>query len=364
MPMSPRRLSRAVVPFVALVLVAAACSSGGDDPVGAQTTVPSTTTTTAPPVYPLTGLVAEDPTNLARPAMVAKIDNAEAARPQIGLNQADIVIEERVEGITRFFVVFHSQTSDPVGPVRSARTSDLHLLESYNRPFLVYSGANGYVEGALNDTNVTKTGHNEAFDHYVRDRERRGPHNLFTSPAILYEIFADQAVGPPPPQFTFRAEGEPLPPTALPAFGASIDYGNGVDVEFVWDDARQGWVRFQRGELHADPTGAPMAPQNVVILDTQYVPSPAFAGSPEAVTVGEGTATFLIGGAVIPGRWARITPDAPWVFTDNAGNPINLTPGQTYIGLPDPGSTEVLSEARAAELRGLIPAPGTETPID
>ena len=358
-----RRSTRPVVPFVALVIVAAACASGGDEPeVVAQTTVPSTTTTTVPAVYPLTGRVATDPTNIFRPAMVAKIDNAEAARPQVGLNQADIVFEERVEGITRFAAVFHSQDSDPVGPVRSARTSDIDIMASLNRPFLVYSGGNGYVEGALSDANITKTGHNEAFDQYVRDPERRGPHNLFTSVSILYALFADQAAGPPPAQFTYRAEGEPLAATALPAPGITIDYGNGLDVDFVWDAARQGWVRFQRGELHVDAAGLPISPQNVVIIYTNYVPSPADNRSPEAVTTGEGEATVMTAGSVIQGRWQRVSPDAPWVLTDNAGNPISLTPGQTFVALPEPGRNEILNEERAAELRALIPLPGTETP--
>ena len=360
--MSFLRSTSALVPFVALAIVAAACASGGDPEVVAQTTVPSTTTTTAPPVYPLTGQAATDPTNIFRSAMVAKIDNAEAARPQVGLNQADIVYEERVEGITRFAAVFHSRDSDPVGPVRSARTSDLDLLASLNKPFLVYSGGNGYVEGALSDADVTKTGHNEAFDQYVRDPERRGPHNLFTSVSVLYALFADQSDGPPPALFTYRADGEALVATALPAPGATIDYGNGLDVDFVWDETRQGWVRFQRGELHVDAAGLPIAPQNVVIIYTDYVASPADPRSPEAVTTGEGEATILTAGAVIQGRWQRVSPEAPWVLTDRAGNPINLTPGQTFVALPEPGRSEILNEERAAELRALIPLPGTEVP--
>ena len=74
---------------------------------------------------PLTGLPIEDPALAARSALVVKIDNHPEARPQSGLNQADIVFEENVEHLTRFAAVFQSQAPDPVGPIRSGRTQDV-----------------------------------------------------------------------------------------------------------------------------------------------------------------------------------------------------------------------------------------------
>lgn len=77
-----------------------------------------------------------------RPALVVKVDNHPSARPQSGLNQADIVFEENVEALTRFALVFHSQGSDPVGPIRSGRTQDIDLLSSLNGVLFVWSGGN------------------------------------------------------------------------------------------------------------------------------------------------------------------------------------------------------------------------------
>src|SRR5262249_6912092 len=71
-----------------------------------STTVAATTTTAAVARYALTGLPVDDPATQNRPALVVKIDNHPEARPQTGLNQADVVYEEMVEGITRFFAVF------------------------------------------------------------------------------------------------------------------------------------------------------------------------------------------------------------------------------------------------------------------
>ncbi|MGA0895269.1 MAG: DUF3048 domain-containing protein, partial [Ilumatobacteraceae bacterium] len=138
-----RRL--AVALLSASAVLAAACSSEpatspatSAEPVTTLTsttssttstsTIPPTTTTIPVPVYPLTGLpVAEGFTD--RPAIVVKIDNAPAAIPQTGFNAADIVVEEIVnDNITRFAMVFHSQGSDPVGPIRSGRLQDIDLF--------------------------------------------------------------------------------------------------------------------------------------------------------------------------------------------------------------------------------------------
>ena len=92
-------------------------------------------------VAALTGFAA-DSSVTSRPVVAVKIDNYWRARPQWGLDEADVVIEENVEGVTRFVALFHSRTPAVLGPVRSARTGDLDLLAAMNRPVFAYSGAN------------------------------------------------------------------------------------------------------------------------------------------------------------------------------------------------------------------------------
>jgi hypothetical protein len=129
------------------IVLTAAC--GGDDKKKAA---PKATTTTATPTTaaaapasgaPLTGVAGGDAAKLARPALITKIDNAPNGRPQAGINQADVVFEEGVEGgITRLAVVFHSQDADEVGPVRSARTTDILIASALNKPLFAWSGSN------------------------------------------------------------------------------------------------------------------------------------------------------------------------------------------------------------------------------
>ena len=129
--LSPSRTSRRlqfIAALVAAATITAAC--GGDDKKAApKPTTTTAPTTTAPPAEtptsgaPLTGLAITDPAKVARPALIVKIDNAPKGRPQEGINQADVVVEEGVEGgITRLAAIFHSQDIGEVGPIRSARS--------------------------------------------------------------------------------------------------------------------------------------------------------------------------------------------------------------------------------------------------
>ncbi len=115
--MTTRRSALAAA-LLAVALFGAACSSDGDAAPASSTTEAPTTTTTAAPVIrsPLTGLPSADPAGEQHPAVSVKMDNSPEARTQSGINQADIVYEMRVEGITRFALVFHSQLARRRGP--------------------------------------------------------------------------------------------------------------------------------------------------------------------------------------------------------------------------------------------------------
>lgn len=342
---------------VAAALLGAAVAFGGgsDQPSATPSTSttsstavvePVTTTTQAPvgPVAPLTGLRLPEGTVLDRPALAVKVDNLDAARetalPQSGLPRADVIYEEVVEGnITRLVAVFHSQDPGRVGPVRSARTTDVHLLPQLGRVLLAWSGGNQGVVGAVRGSaSIIDVGYDTATGSYERDGSRRAPHNLYVRAGELWGGAGD--AGAPPALFRYRAEGQPDPPTAQPALGVSITWGGGIassPVAWTWDPALRVYVRDQNGRPHADADGTRLAAPNVVVLVTEYGRSAADSRSPEAVTVGSGEAFVYTNGTVVHGRWDRPSEDRPAALTDDAGQPILLTPGQTWVELPRSG---------------------------
>ena len=272
-----------------------------------------------------------------RPALAVKIDNASAARPQTGINEADVVYEEIVEaGLTRFIAVFQTTSPGTVGPVRSGRTSDPILLEGFDRPLFAYSGANSGTNQAIDASPLVDVGYNDASSAYWRSSSRRAPHNLYASTDRLWAIHADRTDLSPAP-FTFGWDGQPLPESAIAAEGVSIDFGR-VVADYAWDGS--GWRRSTNGVAHHDAAGVRVAPANVVVQFTPYGRSAADNRSPEAQTVGSGTAWVFTAGHLIVAEWHRSDPGRPATITLD-GEPLLLRPGRTWVALPDasqPGS--------------------------
>ncbi|CAN5464126.1 DUF3048 domain-containing protein [soil metagenome] len=356
-PQVKRGLIAGGVVVAVIALVAGVALSGGGDEDQEATTKSTTsttiqqdavTTTTQPstgPVAPLTGLRLTDPALATRPALAVKIDNLDAAHetavPQRGLPRADVVIEEVVEGnITRLVAIFQSQSPGQVGPVRSARTTDVHLLPQLGRVLLAWSGGNGGVTAAVHGSaSIIDVGADAAGGAYERDRSRKAPHNLYVDADQLWGR-APEGTPAPGPLFGYRADGQADPPTAAPAAGVDLTWGGGgasSPVGWRWDPALKLYLRSQNGRPHSDQDGTRLAAQNVVVLVTPYGQSPADTRSPEALTVGGGEAYVYTNGVLVHGRWERPAEDRPAALTDDQGQPILLTPGQTWIELPRAG---------------------------
>jgi hypothetical protein len=283
-----------------------------------------------PNVLPLTGEASR--TAVTRPALVLKIDNHQRARPQAGINHADLVWEELVEGsITRLAAVYHEQTPARIGPVRSARTGDIPLVSQLNTPLFGASGANSGVLAALATAPVVNVNALVA-GGYTRDNGRRAPHNLFANPQTLW-TYGQGVAGTPPQLLRYRAVGAAAAGTR--AAGVDIDFGN-TAVTYRWNGA--GWLRTQNGTVHRDSSGRAVAPPNVIVQITSYGISGADAESPEAITVGAGVAHIYTGGNLIEGTWSRSSATERIVYRDAGGAEVLLTPGRTWVAIAPPGT--------------------------
>jgi hypothetical protein len=349
-----RRRSLIVLSAV-LVLVTAACARDLDISLSPGSTVTTTTTTTAPPVlWPLTGVPAGGDAEVQQSAVVAKIDNSADARPHAALTRADMVYEVWVEGITRFGAVFHSDVPDRVGPVRSARSTDVDLVANLGTPLLVWSGGNPGVMGEINDADanglLVNAGYDVASQYYWRVGERYAPHNLFADLVAVRANLGLDGSKYPAPIYTFRTTGAPL---GVPVAGLVISFGPGAVVEYVWDAEAGCARRFQDGRPFLDEDGAGVCPRNVVVQFTPYGPSSADARSPQAYTVGSGAGVVFSAGLLAQVNWNRPGPlDGP-NLTDVSGVPAELTPGSTWVALPPSDQSAVpMDPTRAALLLG------------
>ena len=279
-----------------------------------------------------------------RPAMVVKIDNHPDARPNhSGLANADIVFEEIVEGsITRFAAVFHSQGSTTIGPIRSGRTQDIALFSSFNAPLFVWSGGNGGVTAAIDASPLVNMGPNHAQGYYRGPGH--APHNLYNDTDTIWSQTPADQPGPPPQQYTYLRPEETFTGTA--SEGVAVSVGS-IKVDWTWNAETGKFERKQNGAPHVDKINGQIGATNVIIMGVQYQPSPVDNRSPEAQTVGEGPAYVFSNGQYIEGRWKREYGIFPLEFYDLNGNPIALTPGNSWIELAkevptlDPNKTGV-----------------------
>ena len=348
-------LRRAAIPLSWALLFVSACSDDPPKPrptttttTSTTTTTTSTTTTTVPtgPPAQLTGLATtpEGALRLLRPALAIKIDNSLEAMPQSGLNSADLVIELRVEGISRLMTVFHSNDSDLVGPTRSARFSDPDVLALFVKPLFGWSGANDRVTPVVLGTPWIVNVHwNRAQKEYFRRPGRAAPHNLYTRTPALF-AFAESGQSPPVPIFDYIAVGQP-PMVVLPVPGIALSVG-GTSSHWVWDAPSSSWLRWQYGRRHESEGAGQVSAANVVVLETAYKDGKTST----AVTVGEGRAQVLTAGGIVEGRWSRPDRTQRFALTTADGQPIVLTPGRTWIELTPGRTTGVISAETASGL--------------
>ncbi len=344
-----RRRPTTVVAALTFLLVA--CSGGGDTgdtgagDTGAGLPPPASpapeTTTTLAPFAPLTGVALTDQARLARPALTVKIENAPASRPQSGLDAADVVYEEVVEaGITRFVAVFQSTDAPLVGPVRSVRPSDPDIVAPFGGLFAYSGGIPPFIQALQATPGITDVGVDRleegADKPYTRRPGRKVPSNLYTATPTLYA--KAPAGSRPPGRFAeFLPGGEAFTgPGATPAVNLTATVGL-TAVVFNYDKASK---TYRRTGL-VDGGGA-VAPTNVIVQFTRYQETDETdqAGTTveKASTVGTGDVIILSGGVAIRGKWSKPTAGAFTTYTDDAGEPIRLSPGRTWVELPRTGA--------------------------
>lgn len=287
-----------------------------------------------PPVAisPLTGLPQDEPT----PVLVVKLDNTRNALPHAGLRSADLIYIEEVEyGITRLAAVFSSRVPHRIGPVRSARITDIDLLEQYGSPAFAFSGAQRKLWPALNAAPFVDLSANKDAADYSRDFSRRAPYNYFFDGKVALKnaegVSLDQDMG-----FLFES--------AIPSGGAynkaaSLQWGY-ASARFVYDPLKRKYAVRLNGEraTSEEEDGLQWA-DTVVIQKVKQTQSKYFdkggGNTPHAETIGQGQAIVLRNGFAFPVTWSRPNAESGTTFSGANGAPLEFKPGQTWVALYD-----------------------------
>jgi hypothetical protein len=265
---------------------------------------------------------------------IIQIENSSEARPQAGMQQADMVYEYISEGdIPRLSAVYWHPLPDLVGPVRSCRLITIRLVLMY-KGMIYCSGANDYVLGLVwQHPNLINDYSHGAGNVFYRDNNTRyAPHNVmmhgtnvttFTAqqnlPALSYDIAAKHADG------TFT--GDAAPTVSVPDHGASWQYDPASKQYFKTQDGAA-FMNVGTGRVHAKTV--------IVEYVTSYLdknPANRFHGyyTEAYETTGDGRADIFVDGVVIHATWHHPDANVPAVYLDANGNPIDLDNGLTWV---------------------------------
>lgn len=313
----------------------------------AAVTAPATATATAKPsaqpsvkpvaapVNPLTG-VGKPP---AGPILAVKIDDTGNGRPAVGLDKADVVYIEQVEGgLTRMVAVFGTRKPS-VEPVRSVRAGDAELLSQYGAISLVASGGSAGSLARLDASRVKGVINDRGGPGFSRDANRPTPYNVrsdLAQVAAAVRTAGSRDVG-------FRwARTDPRVKTAPATAGVRTVVGS-TPITFDWEPTIGKYARTIGGGHAHTADGVLIATPNVLVqlckvsIDYGNVD---VAGNPSqhTSTVGSGRVVLFRGGHRIEGKWSRASAGAPTKFTDSKGKPLLLAPGGAYVVLAANGA--------------------------
>jgi hypothetical protein len=316
--------------------LAAACSSGPKPepatPPGLAAPSPvSTPTPTPAPVNPFTGTAVP-----AGPVLAVKVDNTRSAKPQLGLRSADIVYVEQVEGgLSRVMAVFSSKLPARVGPVRSARISDLHLLPQFGRPAFAFSGVQGKMLPYIARAPLIDVSQDRSNAGYARMGAHEAPYNLYASPK---KLLARASGASRATDIGFRFG--PAPSGGRPVRGYPARYP-AASFTFNWSATQRRWLVTQDGRADTAAEGGRLGAPTIVIQRARTTRSifHDFLGdyTPLVQTVGTGSATVLRDGKAYDARWSRPSENSGTTFTTADGRPMTFAPGQIWIFLVNAG---------------------------
>ncbi|MGP3775511.1 DUF3048 domain-containing protein [Streptomyces sp. SDT5-1] len=261
------------------------------------------------------------------PVLAVKIDNVGAARPQTGIDEADLVYVEQVEaGLSRLMAVFGSRLPEVVGPVRSARETDLELLRQFDRPTLAYSGAQSALRPSIDAAPIRAVPPGTADGAYFRGSDKPAPHNLYLRPAKLGDPAAGVAAG------TLAGfEFAERPPKGGRAETTHTARFPAARFTFDWSASQGRWLVSMDGRPATTASGKRLSAPTVVVQYVAVEPSRfhdrSGSTTPLSRTVGDGTALVLRDGRAHEATWRRPTP------ADGTAFSVPFAPGPVWVVL-------------------------------
>jgi hypothetical protein len=337
-----KRVSRIVLAILSLSLIG----------LGLTNCSPSTVIEDKPVVVrnSLTGLEGTD-----GPILVVKIDDTRLAHPQAGLAQADVVYIEQVEGgLTRLAALFSSQIPEIVGPVRSARISDIELLAQFGKVGFAFSGAQRKFLPVIAAANLYDVGAMRyGPQYYANDPNRIAPYAMMLkAPALMLKAQENGAVFATSSSAGWNF-GEPA--SNAKKFTSARVTWPASSYDITWSETQSRWLLDHNGVPDLDSTGYHLGPKTFIVQIvsiTNSIYSDKGGGiTPLSTTVGEGECYILRDGGFVRGKWSRPTESDGTTFTNFKGEELTFDRGQIWFALSAQAPTFTGVQAQDAPVK-------------
>ena len=291
------------------------------------------------------------------PVLAVKIDDTNAAHPQIGLEDADVVYIEQVEGgVTRLAAIFSSVIPERIGPIRSARISDIDILAQYGRVAFAYSGAQKKLLPVIDAANLQNLGAQaQPPSIYTTDPNRVPPFAMVLRADLLmakvveknYQITTANNVG-----WSFGDAPQGGKPTE-----SVIMHWPAARYSAAWSESQSRWLLSHNSESNVAESGIVLGPttlviQMVSITDSEYRDKVGGI-TPFSQTVGNGRGFILRDGKTFNALWSRASEGVGTTWTSSDGKEIKFAPGQIWVALTDkePDFTYLTASAKATKTK-------------
>lgn len=300
-------------------------------------------------INPLTGLVPGDKERLNHRPVIVKVQNVpRESRPQWGVSLADIVYEYYIEyGDTRFAAVFYSQQPEMIGPIRSARHVDIHLIRMYKAIF---------VFGGAYDNLLKLLWESEFGDRLVREGPNTNPalyrfepklrNYLILDSTLLGEVIDKYDMDDSRQDLSGMHFDKQAPAGGEDAQQVYVRFSGGMYHYWEYESESGRYTRYSETQddidrkkevyaLHTDQlTGKPLQADNVVVILVNYSQLPEEESEVYNVDLtGSGEAYLMRDGELFHLRWQRENEEDILTLIDENGTPFAFKPGQTWFEL-------------------------------
>lgn len=271
------------------------------------------------------------------------INNEPGAIPQSSLDEADYLYEALIEGgATRIMAIYHHTYPNKIGPIRSARPYFMQIAKSIGAYYVHCGGSPQayrlFKQNYINHIDAIYTGS----DIFYRTRDRKAPHNLYSSMEKLIKYFEKKGNKIQQDIKSYPLSDKVVNKIASKNNKAILRFSGWYYVKYIYDKQKKSYLRYEKERPHLDKEkNIQLEAKNLVIIIVRYNTIKNDDSGRQEVYMTSGKGYLLQEGQTIPISYTFSEKDS-FVLKDLDNKNISLLKGKTWFELvPQYGKIDI-----------------------